>query len=205
MTARFAVLLLLFACRNDTPTFAPIVEADADTDADADADTDTDTDADADVDGLDCTPGAYPTPSPGSAGPTCLTEVIACGDTVYGTNEGGSLHYGTGPGEQFEQCSGSNWGTDFDGPERVYQLPVPPEVNSVYVTFDSCTDSEMMFQRTSSACPTGLLSQCGYLTEGTDRSQQDAILVGSSGYLHFVIEGMANDGGNYRFTVECYE
>ena len=124
---------------------------------------------------------------------------------MYGTNEGGSTFYGTASGEQFEQCSGANFGQDFAGPERVYRLAPPPNTNSVFVTFDSCVESELMWHRSSTTCPTGLIDGCGYLTEGTALSQSDAILVGPSGVLHFVVEGKANDGGNFRFTVECYE
>lgn len=205
MFSRLAVLLLLVvSCKNDPATFNPI-EADTDTDADSDADADADSDADTDPAGLDCAPGAYPTPAPGIGEDACLTEEISCGDTVHGTNVGGSTHYGTNSGEQFEQCSGANFGDDFDGPERVYRLVPPPNINSVSITFDSCELSEMMYHRSSDSCITGLASQCGYLTEGTELSQEDTILLGASGVMNFVIEGRDNDGGNFRFTVECNE
>jgi hypothetical protein len=214
MSIRPALLLsLLLACQGEPSFVVPTGGADADTDADADADADVDadTDADADVDtdvepAVDCTPGAYPTPAPGADGEACLTETIACGDTVYGTNVGGSLHYGAGPGDQFEQCAGSSGGTDFDGPERVYRLETDPGTLAVNITMDSCTDSEMMIHRSADACPVGRIAACSYLTSGTDRQQSEtSVLVTGTGVLNLVVEGIGNDGGNFTFTVECVQ
>ncbi|MCB9673625.1 MAG: hypothetical protein H6737_00830 [Alphaproteobacteria bacterium] len=201
-------LLALAACKKGD---APPIEADTDTDADADADSDTDTDtdsdADTDTDALDCTPGAYPTPAP--PGDTCIedcvTDLIQCGQTIYGTNVGGSTCFGTNPGEAFFMCSGTSQGDDLSGPERVYKIIPGATINALEVRLQSCEPSKLLWHRSSQSCHSEPLSACDFAREGTPTDQNDALLVGSLGEVHFIVEGDQNDGGNFILHVECFE
>ncbi|MEZ4323362.1 MAG: hypothetical protein R3F61_38210 [Myxococcota bacterium] len=204
-----AVLLLAsVSCKGgDTD---PPVESDTDTDTDADSDTDTDADSDADTDsdppGLSCAPDTYPTPDPGQNGlPACVTDTIECGQTVYGTNVGGSDTFGTNPGEAFFMCSGTSQGDDLSGPERVYRISPPANINALEVHLVSCQPSKVLWHRSSQSCHDTPLSACDFAREGTPTDQYDALLVGTSGSVHFIVEGDQNDGGNFALTVDCFE
>ena len=181
-----------------------LVETDADADTDSDADTDTDTDTD--PFGLDCSPGAYPTETPGGNGlPACVTADIQCGETIRGTNVGGSTVFGTQPGEAFFMCSGTSQGDDLAGPERVYRITPPPDIAALEVSLRSCTPSKVLWHREAESCHDTSLDACGYALEGTPTDQYDALLVGTGGQVHFIVEGDGNPGGNFELTVTCLE
>jgi hypothetical protein len=180
-------------------------DADADVDADTDTDTDTDADADADADadtdiggtpeyldfGDDCDVPFAIDPLQGE----CVTNSISCGETVYGTNTGGSTLF-TADG-QFEQCSGSASGSDLD---------VPNGINSISARLESCEDSWLFWFRESTECPSeNELVTCGYPVRGDFRVQYDGLLAGPSGIVWFVVEGFQNDGGNFALHIECFE
>jgi len=202
-------LALLVGCKGDSAV--PIetdtdADTDSDTDTDTDADTDTDTDADADTDVLDCNPGAYTSPDPGQNGlAECVTELIECGQTIRGTNVGGSTSFGTNPGEAFFMCSGTSSGDDLSGPERVYKIVVGPNINALEVSLESCAPSKLLWHRSAQSCWDTPLNACDFAREGTPTSQYDALLVGSLGEVHFIVEGDQNDGGNFALTVDCFE
>ncbi len=185
-------------------------DTDTDTDSDADGDVDADTDADADTDpigsaeyldfGNDCDTPFAQDPLQGE----CVTNTISCGETVYGTNLGGSTLF-TADG-QFEQCSGSASGSDFDGPERVYRLDLPSSVESLTVKLESCEDSWLLWYRESTECPSeNQLVTCSYATRGTFNVQYEYTLAGESGVVWFVVEAFQNDGGNFALHVDCYD
>jgi len=183
-------------------------DTDTDTDADADGDTDVDTDTDTDTDtdpelldfGDDCDTPFATDPLMGE----CVTNTISCGETVFGTNEGGSTLFSADG--QFEQCSGSARDPDLDGPERVYKLNVPSGINSISVRLESCEDSWLFWYRETSECPSeNELVTCGYPVRGDFRVQYDGLLAGPSGVVWFVVEGYQNDGGNFAMHIECFE
>lgn len=147
----------------------------------------------------------YETPEPGAAGEgECVTGVLTCGETVQGTNAGGSLVFSNEYEQAFEWCSGLGEGNDLSGPERVYLLEVPEGVEVVSARLSSCQDSELLWYQTSQVCPEERLN-CQYATVGSTRSQSEDILLGSSGVIWFVVEGLGNDGGNFALTVDCLE
>jgi hypothetical protein len=179
-------------------------DADADGDSDADADSDADGDADADAEYLDfdqdCDTPFAQDPLQGE----CLTDTISCGETVFGTNLGGSTVFSADG--QFEQCSGSASGSDLDGPERVYRLNVPNNINSVSVRLESCEDSWLFWYRESVECPSeNELVTCGYPIHGNFNVQYDGLIAGTSGIVWFVVEGFQNNGGNFALHIECFE
>jgi hypothetical protein len=179
-------------------------DADTDTDADADADADADTDTDTDTTMLteidvECD-DAYPTPAPQG----CVTEVISCGDTIYGNNAGGSTLFEADG--QFEQCSGSANGDDTSGPERVYELRPGGSVRSVYVALRSCEPSWLFWYQGGPSCPsTDTIVNCSYPDDPSLVAQDEYVLLGDSGVITFVVEGFQNDGGNYTLQVNCFE
>lgn len=207
-----ALALALAACNGDEGSDKSSgdadtdVDADSDTDVDADSDTDTDTDSDADTDvnaAVDCNAN-YPTPAPGSGGvESCVTEVLECGDVVFGTNTGGSTFFGTESNEQFAQCSGSASGSDFAGPERVYVIHVTSSMNSVSARLESCASSWLMHFRGLPTCTTGIYASCGYANLGTFTDQTAQLPVFDNGTISLVIEGNRNNGGNYRLSIDC--
>ncbi len=150
MRLGWAGIALVVACtgskdKDEDPTDRTVTDddgdADTDTDVDTDADTDTDTDADTDPTelGLDCSADySGTTPGPGSAG-QCFTQVIACGDVIYGTTEGGDAIYDADYWITRQMSSTLDSG-DLLGPERVYLFEglAPGQA----VTFDvvSCDD-----------------------------------------------------------------
>ncbi len=196
-------------CKSDD---GDTVEADTDTDTDSDSDADSDTDADTDADtdtdppGLDCSDGAYPTEDPGGTGlPACVTAEISCGDTITATNVGGSTQFGTNPGEAFFMCSGTSQGDELSGPERVYRITPPANINALEVQLRSCSPSKLLWHRDSTSCHDTPLDACDFAREGTPTDQYDAFLVGPGGTVHLIVEGDGNDGGNFELSVECFE
>jgi len=183
-------------------------DADADADADSDADSDADTDADVDTgasgtyipDTVECDE-AYNTPAPAD----CLTGTIACGETVYANNAGGSTLFEADG--QFEQCSGTATGDDFGGPERVYKFVAPAGVTSVQIQLDSCRRSWLLWYQGGPECPAeNQLQSCSYPPDygNTFNSQGESVIVGPSGEIIFVVEGFQNSGGNFALTLDCY-
>lgn len=170
---------------------------------DADTDVDTDDDTGDPTSDLDCSNTPYDTPAPGSNGQdACVTGEIRCGKTVYASNEGGSSFFGTDQGEQFAMCSGSASGSDFAGPERVYNLQVAP-TTLVTARLQSCEQSWLMIFQGSNGCPTEEPGACNYATTGTYEDQSETFLVGDVGSVWFVVEGFQNTGGNFALSVEC--
>ncbi|MFT4621564.1 MAG: hypothetical protein ACI8PZ_000216 [Myxococcota bacterium] len=155
--------------------------------------------------GLQCD-DPFPTPDPGGVGEgACVTEVLTCGDVVEATNTGGSTHYGTSFGEQFEQCSGSAFGDDFDGPERVFKVEVPAGIIAIRPRLESCERSWLMYFRDGAGCRNDLIDACGYAVDGTFFNQYGDILLGNARTVWLVVEGDNNDGGNFRLSIECLD
>lgn len=151
-------------------------------------------------DTVDCDE-VYDTPAPSG----CVTDTIACGETIYANNLGGSTQFEADG--QFEQCSGTASGDDFAGPERVYRFDAPAGTNSVHVQVDSCRRTWLLWYQGSQQCPsTDELVTCSYPPGygNSFNSQGEDIIVGPGGTIWFVVEGYQNDGGNFAITVDCY-
>jgi hypothetical protein len=155
--------------------------------------------------GIDCdTPIA--TPDPGGVGEgECVTDVLTCGDVIEASNFGGSTLYGTSFGEQFEQCSGSAYDDDFDGPERVYKVVIPDGYTAMRPRLESCSASWLMYFRDGAGCRDELIFACGYAEKGTFYDQTTDILLGNARTVWLVVEGDDNDGGNFRLSIECLD
>lgn len=158
--------------------------------------------------GLECEE-PFDTPAPGElGGGACVTDVISCGDTVQGTNLGGSTHFGSAPGEQFGMCAGSASQTNkLDGPERVYRMDIPAGTSGLSVRLKSCTRS-MLFWYQGSACSTSS-ETCSYAPYGSFYDQHGDIFLSDTGIhedrvMWFVVEGYEQDGGNFTLSVDCH-
>lgn len=197
--ARWFLVWTMAACGGNQETFRP-----DDGDDDDDVVVGDDDDDGRPPAGLDCDV-PFETPAPGGEGSgACVTQVIQCGDTVRGTNAGGSTHFGSGPDEPFGTCAGSASQTnDLDGPERVYELQLPEETRSLHVELGSCEKSLLLWYQ-GAACTTNDVS-CRYPIYGTYYDQYDDVLLADARVIYFVVEGVKNDGGNFELTVDCYE
>ena len=145
----------------------------------------------------------FDTPSPGGGGlPSCVTEEISCGDIVRGTLAGGSTSFSNEPDRAWEQCSGQGpFGDDLTGPERVYKLDVGTNTYaSVHLV--SCERTQLLWYQTAQECPQEHVA-CSYVTVDGSTDQQEDIVLGGSGILWFVVEGLAGSDGNYILSVEC--
>ncbi|MCB9794857.1 MAG: hypothetical protein H6741_19300 [Alphaproteobacteria bacterium] len=150
---------------------------------------------------VDCDLDAYSTAAP--AGPGCLSGTIACGETVYGTTDGGDnlmeadlyrasfcfVPYG-----------------DYDGPERVYALEIPRDTRATVHIDTSCTDLAHAIMRwpDEDRCPYGdqfLISEC----EGDDAGSggTEVLEIFNPGRFLVVIDGDAGVTGNFGIQVEC--
>lgn len=146
----------------------------------------------------------YPTPDPGGAGAECVTEQISCGDVVEGNNTTGSDVYSSAQGEALSFCAGSASQTDkLDGPERIYELVLPEGTRDLEVRLLSCERS-WLFWYQGNACDVDQVS-CSYAGEGTFLDQNDDIALFNEPNMYFIIESDGNAGGNYRFSVDCYD
>lgn len=152
---------------------------------------------------LQCDP-PFDTPDPGGEGAgTCVTQVIQCGDTIQGTNAGGSTVFGAEPGQAFATCAGgSSQTTELDGPERVYELTLPYGTRDLQVRLKSCERSLLLWYQ-GDACATSEVS-CSYAPYGTWYDQYSDVALQNTGSIFLVVEGAANDGGNFELTVDCY-
>jgi hypothetical protein len=121
---------------------------------------------------------------------------------LYHTNEGGSEVFSAD--NQFEWCSGSASGSDFDGPERVYEFNAPKDITSMSVTVDSCEDTWALWYQAYDGCQDERLTSCSTFAYGDLRNQSANILIGGTGKVWMVIEGFQNVGGNFRMQVECF-
>lgn len=152
--------------------------------------------------GLDCHPN-YETPAPGSDGlPSCVTQEIACGETILATVEGGSTVFSNASGMAFEQCSGHSTGTELAGPERVYKLTMDASVTYVTPRLRSCQPLQLLWYQTGNACPEEHVL-CSYITVDGSVDQTDDILLAGSGVLWFIVEGIDGTTGNFELSVEC--
>ncbi|MCB9759571.1 MAG: hypothetical protein H6739_06995 [Alphaproteobacteria bacterium] len=203
-------LLMIAGCgiifvKDDTGTDSGVSNQDSgtegDTDTDADADTDTDTDSDADTDlGVDCD-ASYSTAPP--AGPDCVTSTISCGDTVYGTTEGGSTIMD-------EDLYGDAFCfipyDDYQSSERVYALTVPQNT-SVTLTVDTpCAPMSYAMMRWDDAsfCPHGTqysIAEC----EGDEAGGGGVEHIDVFNAARYLISIDAPEGttGPFGLRVEC--
>lgn len=164
--------------------------------------TDTPTNPPHTLDGECDTP--FETPNPGDAGlGACVTDEIACGQTLRGTIRGGSDVLENAPDHTFEQCSGQGpFGDPLDGPERVYKVDTTG-YDTVSVRLVSCERLQLLWYWTADGCPQDTLGACSYVTVDGSTDQSEDILLPAYNVLWFAIEGLAGSDGNYELHVEC--
>lgn len=145
----------------------------------------------------------FETPDPGANGlGACVTDEIACGQTVRGTIRGGSTVFANEPDLAWEQCSGQGpFGDDLGGPERVYRVDTAG-YDYVSVRLVSCERTQLLWYQTAQVCPEETLI-CSYITVDGSTDQSDDIVLSGSGVMWFVVEGLAGADGNFELTVEC--
>lgn len=144
---------------------------------------------------------ARATTAPG--GPDCLSGVLSCGDTLEATTEGGSTQLDGGLYEDgycfvpFE---------DYEGPERAYELLVPPETLVTLIADFSCQDMALVAALWSDedTCPyegAGL-----YVCEGKSVSSGAEVLIlpddAEARYV-VVVDSPAGQEGNFSLEVVC--
>jgi len=140
-------------------------------------------------DDLECRPFTE-TPAPGEAGAgECVTGTLQCGETVHGTLAGGSTVFSNQHEAAFEWCSGHSTGDDLDGVERVYRLDVPSNYRYVSMRLASCETTQILWYQTGAVCPTERVA-CSYVGVHGGYEQAENILLGDSGVIWFVIEGL---------------
>lgn len=152
--------------------------------------------------GIECRP-LYETPAPGSDGQAaCVTQTLACGQTVQGTIEGGSTVFSNESGMAWEWCSGHSTGSQLAGPERVYKVVVDGGQTFASVRLKSCEPLQLLWYQTSNACPTERVL-CSYITVDGATDQVEDILLAGNGVIWFVVEGIEGTSGNFELTVDC--
>jgi len=196
-------------------------DTDTDTDADADTDTDSDTDTDTDVDSVDTGPtsGApldcyadylSAMPDAGDAGlGECVTMRLQCGDVIYGTNAGTQSFYDYDDWYQTGNLGSMLGELDaFDGPDRSYVFVGQGQGDIVHVRIETCMPAWAFWivhgDVNYDTCRIG--STAGFFESGTEYDQStDRLGPANPGTYdtEFVIEGLYEEEGNYKITVEC--
>ncbi|MCP4810596.1 MAG: hypothetical protein GY913_33065 [Proteobacteria bacterium] len=181
-------LLFLFACTGFT-----INDKDGTT-------TDTGTSVSSD---LDCD-AAYDTTAP--SGPDCLTGTITCGQTIEGTTLGGSTVMDS---DLYESAYCFVPFTDYDGPERAYELQLEADTTA-YVTLEApCGDLGFGLMRWSyeDTCPTGeehgILDCNGQPSDSTSNTKEAQVWAEKDTRFVLAVDGSAGGGAPFRITVEC--
>ncbi|MEZ4323361.1 MAG: hypothetical protein R3F61_38205 [Myxococcota bacterium] len=208
------VLLVAVACSQKLTPIDTDIPTPVDGDADADADSDADSDADADVDTgpvLDCTT-PYDTPVPGSNTqfPSCVTEQVFCGQTIFATIEGGTTQYDY----QFwadNQDLGSliNKPEKVDGPERIYALDALFSGSGVTVTVESCNEvwaSWIAMGDLTDYCDEFTQAPKDHFDTVQGRYIQEADIINASIGVYsvqIIVDSNVNAGGNFLMHLEC--
>lgn len=150
---------------------------------------------------LDCD-ADYATPSPGTAAGSCLTDAISCGDTIYGTLDGGSNNYDYDYWLLLGELDSLMGEFDaLDGPERAYSFQDGSD--AFRVTVHSCFDHWVNWVIRGEYCNTDEPTSAGVFEGGTGRTWYTELPGGGSNF-EFIIEGLYGATGNYVITVECF-
>ena len=171
-------------------------DSDTDTDTDADSDTDTDTDTDADTDGPLCDQDLVGALSPASE---CLTQTIACGETVEGTTEGGLSYYDYQTYNTYH-CLGT-WGTgvNWDASDQVFEFE---QTDHQVATFaiETCDGMGLhAIRKEWDTCPT--LDIVPICTAGEEQVQ--TFTIDDPATYWIVVDAIDGYEGNFRLTVTC--
>ena len=142
------------------------------------------------------------------AGPDCITDTLACGDSVVGHTLGGVDRYDS----EFwarHACWPGIVNHDSGG-ERVYQLHVPEGEWRVFVWLDSpCADLDLMAveAHSSGSCPqmSSIVPRCeAALVEGARQEHIELVNQGAAGVWYLVVEGRGEAEGAFGLQVECH-
>lgn len=209
-------LILVFSCSQKLETPTPLITPSGDADTDADADSDADSDADADVDTgpqLDCT-APYDTPAPGTLGqfPTCVTDQVFCGQTVFGTTAGGSNVYDYDFWLDTQSLGALiNKPEEVAGPERVYAIEAVFAGQVVTATIESCNPvwaSWISMGDLTDYCDEYTQAPKQHFYEVQGRYLQEADIPNSSVGVYsveIIVDSAINAPGNFLMTIECEE
>ena len=141
---------------------------------------------------------------------TCITQTVTCGDTIFGTNLGGSTAYGSKEYINTYACAGQ-WGfeADYSAPERVFHFVMPGGEHADIELEAPCADMRLtaLFVP-SEECPTDPGSCSSPTMSNTKGSTQT--LIGEFGHatqdrdFYFIVDGLDGEIGNFRLKVNCY-
>jgi hypothetical protein len=146
---------------------------------------------------------SFSTAKPG--GPDCVTDTIACGDTIHATTEGGSTAF-VGDDYTHMFCFVNIYNRTYEGAERVYALDLDADVYATVTVSSPCSDMDLAVIKWADedACPVygNAPSNC----EGDDEEGDDYAEVSwdaPSRWLVVVEPKLEGTAGNFELSVTC--
>ncbi|MBN2798836.1 MAG: hypothetical protein JXX28_06770 [Deltaproteobacteria bacterium] len=138
-------------------------------------------------------------------GPDCVTDQIACGQTVIGHTRGGVDRFDTHFWEKKQCWPGTvNHNT---GDERVYRLNLPDGKIMATATLDTpCADLDLMgFRWTGDTCPTveHAVNQCESMRKPGKTREKIHMVSDRASQWFLVVEGADDQEGAFAITVQC--
>ena len=136
----------------------------------------------------------------------CTIETITCGSVVEGNNRVGQRNWG----DDFYQkafCTPNRYDYD-DGPEAVYRLEMPPNIQADVRLDSDCEDLDVisMSWTDTSRCPgmqhVGSIRECEMDTHTGGGSIRMTTVDNPQVYV-VAVDGKHGVTGNFRLTVEC--
>ena len=150
--------------------------------------------------GIDCDD-----PPAGAAigGPDCVTDSLACGDSIIDNTEGGGFDW-EGDAYQGWYCLIST-ATDYGGPERVYAFDHPGTGNVTFSLSSPCADLDLVALHWSDedTCPLAEYSvlEC----EGDDGSGTNSFTIWNNEAARYlvIVDGDDSAGAPFQLSVSC--
>lgn len=139
----------------------------------------------------------------------CITDVIECGQTIYGHTSGGVKLFNT---RWYERNFCTPGTTNHDsGDERIYLFRFPDDGKwRAWFTLDTpCADLDVAaIQWDGTGCPSAdaNVNECDMnRKQGTIRERAEAISDGNWVQWLVVVEGVGNEDGPFALSVQCRE
>jgi len=139
-------------------------------------------------------------------GPGCITNTIACGDTLVGHTVGGVNRYNT---RFYEAAFCTPATTNHDGgDERIYRLDMPEGDWTAVITLDSpCADLDVAAIRwDEDDCPkpNNIINQCEMWPNDKGTRETVRMVSQHETSWYVVVEGKDNEEGAFSLTVQCF-